>query len=282
MSAPASPLISAEELRAELGADCPPTVLDVRWRLDAPDGRAAFEAAHIPGSVYASLDDVFSEHQGPPAGRHPLPSAQRLATGLAALGIAGLDEPIVTLDDASSWPACRAWWVLRDAGFTDVRVLDGGWSAWVRSGAALEHGPVAERPAPELSLTLGHMPQLSIDDAATLPTTGLLLDARAPERFRGELEPIDPRAGHIPGARNLPVSSVFDSDGRFAPISTLKQVLPASAVAACTIGVYCGSGVSASPLVLAYELIGQRVALYPGSWSQWSNDPARPIATGDE
>ncbi|HLP23900.1 MAG TPA: sulfurtransferase [Microbacteriaceae bacterium] len=274
-------LVTASALAAELAGDAAPIVLDIRWRSDHPDGREAFEAGHIPGAVYVGLDDVFSEHGHPTDGRHPLPSRERLVEALSGV-TASRDSPIVTLDDSLSWAACRAWWVLRDAGFRSVRVLDGGLASWNAAGLPIETGsvPVMARRPLELGET-GILPQLSIDEAAALPHYGLLFDARAPERYRGEIEPLDPRAGHIPGALNLPVSTVFRGDGTFKDADELSRLFADYGVRQSTrVGVYCGSGVSATPLVFAMHLAGIEAALYAGSWSQWSNSELRPIAVG--
>ena len=275
-------LISVEELLAELSSARTPIVLDVRWRLDQPDGREEFNAGHVPGSHYVSLDDVFTAHSAPTDGRHPLPASRDLALALSTFGVDAIDTPIVTLDNMSSWAASRAWWVLRDAGFASVRVLDGGWAAWRASGAPVELGSSLAVSAPVLPLAAGHLRRLTMDEAAALPAAGTLIDARAPERFRGEVEPIDPRAGHIPGARNVPVGSVFEPDGRFKSVDALERLFSEFESAGQSIGVYCGSGVSASPLILAMALTGRDAALYPGSWSQWSNHPDRPVAIGSE
>lgn len=279
MTARESLLVSPESLAAELDGPQPPIVLDVRYRLDRPDGSAEFATAHIPGARYVSLDEVFAGHGPATEGRHPLPSAEQLARELARLGVRS-SNAVVTLDDFSGWAASRAWWVLGDAGFGSVRVLDGGWKAWQSAGLPVTNEPshwVATEPE---QLSLGQRPALSIDQAAERGQSGVLLDARAPERFRGETEPLDPKAGHIPGAQNLPVSRVFDGQGRFANSAQLAELF-AGFDAGAPIGVYCGSGVSATPLVLALELAGYRAELFPGSWSAWSHQDDRPVAIGD-
>jgi thiosulfate/3-mercaptopyruvate sulfurtransferase len=170
---------------------------------------------------------------------------------------------------------------------SDVRVLDGSLDGWTASGRALETGQVTPEPG-TVSLDYGHLPVLSIDDAAALPESGILLDARAGERYRGEVEPVDPRAGHIPGAVSAPTGENVDDDGRFLPVDALRARFESLGAqiggdqsAESSVGVYCGSGVTAAHEALALTLAGFAPAVYPGSWSQWSNTPGRPVATGE-
>jgi thiosulfate/3-mercaptopyruvate sulfurtransferase len=274
-------LITADEL-AEL-IDAPAVrILDVRWRLDRPDGRPDYLAGHIPGAVYVELDRELAAHGEPREGRHPLPSAEALQESARRWGISDGDS-VVVYDDLKSMSAARAWWLLRYAGMSDVRVLDGSLSGWVASGRALETGQVMPEPG-TVSLDYGHLPVLSIDEAAALPESGILLDARAGERYRGEVEPVDPRAGHIPGALSAPTGENVDDDGRFLPADALRarfESLGAKDSAETSVGVYCGSGVTAAHEALALTLAGFEPAVYPGSWSQWSNTPGRPVATGE-
>ena len=285
-------LISPEQLAAELGqADL--LVLDVRWRLDQPDGRAEFAAGHIPGAIYVSLHDELAQAGAATDGRHPLPTIERFRAAVRRWGMTEHTRVVVT-DDTHSWAAGRAWWVLRYAGHEQVRVLDGGLEAWRAAGMPLERGAgggahlateesqAASASASLPALEFGACAVLSIDDVAELAQSGQVLDARAPERYRGEVEPLDPRAGHIPGARNAPVASVFDADGRFRSAEELREQFLALGVNPdAPVGVYCGSGVSATPVVLALSLAGFQPALYPGSWSAWSNHADRPVATGE-
>jgi thiosulfate/3-mercaptopyruvate sulfurtransferase len=188
------------------------------------------------------------------------------------------DRPVVVYDAGASLSAARAWWLLRYFGHRDVAVLDGGLAAWSAAGYALttdtphlEPGDFVARP--------GAMPVLTADDAAALAARGILLDARAPERFRGEQEPIDRVAGHIPGARNVPATMTLDSSGRFRGRAALRQIFERAGVAGeVQVGAYCGSGVTAAHEVLALELAGYQAALYAGSWSEWTTDPRRPVA----
>jgi thiosulfate/3-mercaptopyruvate sulfurtransferase len=251
-------------------------LLDVRWRLDAPDGRPAYREGHLPGAVYVSLDADLAGAPSAAAGRHPLPAPEDLQAAARRWGVAE-GSVVVAYDDLGGMSAARAWWLLRDAG-VDVRVLDGGLAAWRAAGLPLERGETSPEPG-DVVLAPGRLPVLDADGAAAFD--GVLLDARAGERYRGEVEPVDPRAGHVPGAVSAPTAGNLDAAGRFLDPAALRSrfaalgVEPGRAVAA-----YCGSGVTASHEVLALAVAGIDAALYPGSWSQWSNDPTRPAAMG--
>jgi len=273
-----SPLVTAAELHELLASSHPPRVLDVRWRLDRPDGREAFATGHIPGAVYVDLDSELAAHGAPAEGRHPLPSPTRLQSAARRWGLCDGDA-VVVYDDVKNTSAARAWWLLRDAG-VDVRVLDGAYAAWTTAGYPVETG--ATHPvAGDITLTSGHMARVNMDAAAALTARGTLLDARAGERFRGEVEPIDPRAGHIPGAVSAPTTENVDDEGRFLPPDALRaRFARLGATADTPVAAYCGSGVTASHEILALAVAGIEAALYPGSWSQWSNTPGRPVATG--
>lgn len=270
-------LTTPTELDDLLGADRPPVLLDIRWRLDTPDGRAAYRDGHIPSAVYVSLDDELAAHGSPADGRHPLPAAEDLQASARRWGL-NEGDTVVVYDDWQSFGAARAWWMLSDAGVADVRILDGGLAAWRAAGLPLETGEVVPERG-TVTLHPGHLPQLTIDQAASLPGRGALLDVRAGERYRGETEPIDPRAGHIPGALTLPTTGNLDADGRFLPVDALRARL-AGVAGDGPVGVYCGSGVSAAHAVFALQRAGLDPALYVGSWSQWSHHPDRPVATG--
>lgn len=252
-------------------------LLDVRWRLDAPDGRPAYRDAHLPGAAYVDLE---RELAGPPAasgGRHPLPSAEALQEAARRWGVRQ-DSVVVAYDDLGGMSAARVWWLLRDAGLEDVRVLDGGLAGWRRAALPLEAGDAAPAPG-DVTLRPGSMPVLDADGAAAFE--GALLDARAGERYRGEVEPIDPRAGHIPGAISAPTAGNLDAEGRFLPPELLRARFAALGVdLAGPVAAYCGSGITASHELLALAVAGVDATLYPGSWSAWSNDPGRPAATG--
>jgi len=247
------------------------TLLDVRWELATGPRPDAYAAGHIPGAVFIDLDSELAAPPGP-RGRHPLPDADTFTAAMRRAGVTD-SRPVVLYDGMA---AARGWWVLRYYGHPDVRVLDGGLAAWVDAGGALTEGDEPARDAGDFTADPGHMPVLDAATAAILAQTGVLLDARAPERYRGETEPIDPVGGHIPGARNAPVTADVDPAGRFRrePVPDLDPGV--------SVGVYCGSGVSAAQKVLALELAGIRAALYPGSWSEWVSDPTRPVATGEE
>jgi thiosulfate/3-mercaptopyruvate sulfurtransferase len=266
-------LISVTELAVRIQAGETLTILDVRWQLTDPDGRAAYEQGHIPGAVYVSLEDELSDHSVSGRGRHPLPSGRAVELAARRWGMHG-GEPVVVYDDWNRAGSARAWWVLTAAGIADVRILDGGLSAW---HGPLETGTVAPEPGDITvqydDLHSGALRTLTADQAAV---TAPLLDARAPERFRGDVEPIDPVAGHIPGARNVPSTGLLDGDGQFLPDAELIRVGGGTA----TTGAYCGSGVTASVVVAAFAAAGVEIALYPGSWSEWSSDPTRPVERG--
>jgi thiosulfate/3-mercaptopyruvate sulfurtransferase len=276
----ATVLITATELGARIRTGDPVSVLDVRWRLDEPDGRAAHLAGHIPGGVYASLEDELSDHTVADRGRHPLPSGTNLQAAARRWGIQN-GVPIVVYDDWNRAGSARAWWVLTAAGLKDVRILDGGLPAWRSAGGTLETGPVTPQPGNvtvlHRNLYAGALPTLTTQQCTTEYVT--LLDARAPERFRGEVEPVDPVAGHIPGAKNLPSGAVLTSDGTFLDDNALQQLFSKQGG---RLGAYCGSGVTAAITIAALAAVGVDAALFPGSWSEWSSDPNRAIARGPE
>ncbi|NQX06599.1 sulfurtransferase [Rathayibacter sp. VKM Ac-2856] len=274
-------LVTPDELEAALASPEPPLVLDVRWRLDRPDGRPAYLEGHVPGAVHVDLDHELAVHGAPEDGRHPLPPIEALQESARRWGLRQ-GQAVVVYDDLKNLSSARAWWLLRAAGVVDVRLLDGSLRAWTGSGRALEAGPVT--PAfGDVELAYGALPVLEIDEAAALPSTGVLLDARAPERYRGDVEPIDPRAGHIPGALNAPATENVDTDGRFLDAAALRARFESLGVRPdAPVGVYCGSGVTAAADAVALTLAGFAPALYPGSWSQWSNTAGRPVATGTE
>lgn len=275
------PLVSAHDLAAALAGPTPPRLLDVRWKLGGPPGAEEFERGHIPGAVYVDLDTELAGHGAPTDGRHPLPDA---ADFQAAARRWGLDDgdAVVVYDDVAGTSAARAWWLLRHAGVVDVRVLDGGLRAWTAAGGAVESGPVVPAPG-GVTVTFGALPTIDADRVATFAADGILLDARAGERYRGEVEPVDPRAGHIPGALSAPTTASVDLDGLLLPAEQLAERFAAlGAVPGAAVAVYCGSGVTAAHAVLAMEVAGLATpALYPGSFSAWSNDPSRPVVLGD-
>lgn len=275
-----SHFIDAAELQALIDAEAPVRLLDVRWRLDRPDGRADYLAGHLPGAVYVDLHTELAAPGRPEEGRHPLPTTAQLQTAARRWGIRR-DDVIVAYDDAKGLAAGRAWWLLQQSGLA-VRVLDGGLAAWTAAGGALETGDVAPVES-EVELDEIGADSLTIDEAAAFPASGVLLDVRAPERYRGETEPLDPVAGHIPGAVNLPVTAHLDADGTLRDRDTLRRSFADVGVTADTpVAVYCGSGVTAAQTALILTELEIPAKVFPGSWSQWSNTPGRPVATGPE
>lgn len=271
------PIISASECASELAGPHPPVLLDVRWQLGGPHGRPDYEAGHIPGAVFVDLDTELAGPAGD-GGRHPLPDPAEFGAVMRRAGVRA-GAPVVVYDGGQGWAAARAWWLLRWAEHHDVRLLDGGLAAW--TGELSKQTPQPEEgdfvPAP------GALPLLDADGAAALARSGVLLDARAAERYRGDVEPIDRVGGHIPGAVSAPTGENVDADGRFLSPERLAARFAGLGVGDATeVGVYCGSGVSAAQQVLALELAGHRAALFAGSWSQWSGDASRPVATGPE
>lgn len=272
------PIITASEYAGESAGPRPPVVLDVRWQLGGPNGRTAYEAGHLPGAVYVDLDTELAGPPGGGGGRHPLPDPESFGAAMRRAGVSS-DRSVVVYDGGQGWAAARAWWLLRWAGHGDVRVLDGGLAAW--DGELSTDVP---RPREgDFRAKPGELPVLDADGAAALARIGVLLDARAGERYRGDVEPIDRVGGHIPGALSAPTGENVGEDGRYLPAARLADRFAAlGASGDAEIGVYCGSGVSGAHEVLALEIAGLRAALYPGSWSEWTSDASRPVATGPE
>ena len=269
------------ELTALLGSEQPPVLLDVRWALGDPYGHDHYADGHIPGAVYVDLDTELAAPPSPEGGRHPLPDFAELQESARRWGI-GSGRPVVVYDDLGNTAAARAWWLLRYAGVTEVTLLDGALGAWRTAGLPLESGIPADPTPGDVVLRAGALPITDADGAAELAVSGLLLDARAGERYRGEVEPVDPRAGHIPGAVSAPTGENLAADGTFlSPELLRKRFEERGADTAARIGVYCGSGVTAAHQIAALEIAGFEATLFPGSWSAWSSDPARPASTGD-
>ncbi|MCC3779572.1 sulfurtransferase [Streptomyces sp. UNOB3_S3] len=271
-------IITAKEWASESAGERPPTLLDIRYRPGGPPGRPQYEAGHLPGAVYVDMDAELAGEPGG-RGRHPLPDIAAFGAAMRRAGVRS-DRPVVVHDDGLGWAAARAWWMLRWAGHPSVRVLDGGLAAWTAAGGEL----TTEVPAPaegDFVPEPGALPVLDADGAAALARRGVLLDARAGERYRGEVEPLDAVAGHIPGAVSAPTTENVTEDGLFRPAPELAaRFADLGATGAAEVGVYCGSGVSAAHEILALAVAGVPAALYVGSWSEWSSDPARPVATG--
>lgn len=278
-------LIEASALRGLLGKTSV-AILDCRFDLAKPDaGRSAFLAGHIPGARYADLNRDLSSPVTPSSGRHPLPSPRDLAATFRRLGI-GPDTQVIAYDDSGGAYAARAWWLLRWLRHAAVAVLDGGLKAWLAAGGTLEAGP--EAAVPSTAPFVPNVQPSAVIDAqqvqAQLNDAGfLLVDARAPERFAGAVEPLDPVAGHVAGAVNQPFAANLGADGRFLPPQQLRQLWERrlGGRSATQMAAMCGSGVTACHNLLSLEVAGLSGArLYAGSWSEWIRDPTRPIAQG--
>jgi thiosulfate/3-mercaptopyruvate sulfurtransferase len=302
-----SPLIQVAELvRLLAGAEHHPpqrgpVLLDVRYRMSGPTGRPEFERAHIPGASYVDMDtDLATIRADGAGGRHPMPAVATFTAAMRSVGVT-MSRPVVVYDDWASLPASRLWWTLRHLGFPDIRVLDGGMTAWTAAGQPAEAGPDAPRAGDFSPSSGGAGRLLSASGAAEYARRHLLLDARPGDRFLGENETIDPVAGHIPGAVSAPALANVDSRGRFLPAEELAGrfrllmqtgegskpdagkadagMADIGPAAAGTVGTYCGSGVQATHLALALNVAGicDDADVYIGSWSDWITDPTRPV-----
>ena len=305
----ARPLISVKELADTMAAGPVPVVIDVRWRLGGPPGIDSYRSGHLPGAVYLDLDRQLAGEPGY-GGRHPLPETADFESAMRGAGVSG-SSAVVVYDESDATIAARAWWMLRFYGHENVRVLDGGYRAWAAAGQPTSMADPAPEPG-DFTARPGQLPVLDAAGAARLASSGTLLDARAPARYRGETEPIDRVAGHIPGAISAPTAENVTSNGLFRPAAELRArfadlgIVPlqpdlydrdpgdpdldgrgrdgagGAADASPAVGAYCGSGVTAAHEVLALELAGVQAALYVGSWSGWVADPDRPVATGPQ
>ncbi|MBU8811644.1 sulfurtransferase [Mycolicibacterium goodii] len=273
--------VSTAELIQLIAAGGPVTLLDVRWTLAEPNGEQAYLDGHLPGAVYVSLEDELADHRVTGRGRHPLPSGRDLEAAARRWGVRD-GVPTVVYDDWNRAGSARAWWCLTAAGITGVRILDGGFGAWVDGGGGVETGPVTPEPGDvhvtHDDLYRGALPTLTAGDVQSAKA---LLDARAPERFRGEVEPVDPVAGHIPGAVNLPSTGLLNPDGTLRGEAEVQALLSDRGVTGAAVGAYCGSGVTAALTVAGLAAAGVDAALFPGSWSEWVSDPDRPVARGE-
>lgn len=274
-------LITVEQLRAMLG-DRSLVVFDCRFSLqDTAAGAKAYREAHVPGALFADVaTDLSSPHIPGSTGRHPLPARQHWLRRLQAWGLRPAQQ-VVAYDDAGGAGAARLWWMLRWAGHEQVAVLDGGWQAWL----AAQQPVTAALPAtPErASFDYATLPPLTtlVEAAQVDAAHQVLLDARESPRFRGEVEPLDPVAGHIPGAQCSPYSGNLGPDGRFKPAAALREKFAVAAGSDQPLVCYCGSGITACHNILALRVAGlPEAALYAGSWSEWVTDPARPVARG--
>ena len=278
-----STLIEPAGLAALLGKQVV-AVVDCRFELAASSaGREAYLKAHIPGAGFADLNKDLSVPPGTDSGRHPLPSKEAFALVLGALGIDNGTQ-VVAYDQSSGAFAARFWWMLRWVGHRDVAVLDGGFDAWLAEGHVVECG-AKQAPSRRFLLQAEGMRPMTSQEvlAATRQRDRLLVDARAPERYSGQVEPLDTVAGHVPGAINAPFTANLGGAGRFLPADELRrrwlQILGGKAPQKLI--AMCGSGVTACHNLLALEVAGlPGASLYSGSWSEWIRDPARPVATG--
>lgn len=275
-----SDLISAAELAAR--SDEPGLrLLDVRWELGNSHTHDDYLSGHLPGAIFVDLDAELADPPAPALGRHPLPSAERFGAAVRRWGLHQGDT-VVVYDGVGGVVATRAWWLLRDAGFEDVRLLDGGIAAWQRAGGALETGEAAAPGDGDFAVEFGHLPRLSLEEVASFAREHTLFDIRTPDRYRGEHEPVDPRAGHVPGAVSAPTGANLNDQGLFRSPAELRARFEALGAAPdAPVAAYCGSGVTATHTVFALTQAGFSPALFPGSWSQWSNHPELPVATGD-
>jgi thiosulfate/3-mercaptopyruvate sulfurtransferase len=274
-----SPLTSVDRLAAELASGSPPVLLDCRWQLAGGADRAAYDRGHLPGAAFVDLDRDLAAAPGP-RGRHPPPDPAAFQAAMRRCGVDG-GRPVVAYDQGDAGGAARAWWLLGFFGHPDARVLDGGLPAWVASGRPLDTEPPDPRPG-DFTARPGHRPALDAAGAARMAAAGVLLDARVPARYAGREEPVDPVAGHIPGARDAPMGELLIG-GLLLPAGELRRRFEALGVReGVPVGAYCGSGVVAAQLVLALEAAEIPAALYPGSWSEWVADPSRPVAVGDQ
>ncbi|HEY1319677.1 MAG TPA: sulfurtransferase [Streptosporangiaceae bacterium] len=276
-----APLTGPAALAESLRGPRPPVLLDVRWKLGGPPGISEFRAGHLPGAVFVDLDRDLAGKPGS-GGRHPLPTAQAFTRAMRRAGVRQAGQ-VVVYDEADATTAARCWWLLRYFGHPAAAVLDGGYRGWAAAGGAVMTG---DSPAPggsDFTARPGHVPALDAPAAAALARDGVLLDARAAARYRGDTEPVDPVAGHIPGAVSAPTTENVGPDGRFLPPAALRERFARLGVAgAAPVGVYCGSGVTAAHEILALTVAGLPAALYAGSWSEWITDPGRPVAAGPQ
>lgn len=281
------PLVSVDWLATHV-SDPRVRVVDVRWYLADKRGIDAYEAGHVPGASFVDLDAELAGDPTLGPGRHPIPSAEAFARVLSRLGVVS-DSIVVAYDDAGGAIASRMWWLLRYFGHGGGRVLEGGIPAWIAAGHALETGSPVAHPAPLLALRPGSVPVVDKAEVARLaaldPKAAVVIDARATERYEGRTEPVDARAGHVPGARSAPhVGNLVAPGGVFlSPEKLAERYRALGALDAERVVCYCGSGVTACLDILALALVGRDdVALYEGSWSDWAKDPALPMATGPD
>ncbi len=279
------PLITVTELAEQLSDPASaPVVLDVRWAGPGSEGgREAFQQGHVPGARFVDAMLVLSEPDTDGSGgRHPLPAPERFESGMRAAGVTS-DHAVVVYDDWKSIAASRAWWLLRHFGHPEVRVLDGGLSAWRAAGHAVEEGANEGVEVGEFEASTPQLTSLDADGAAAVAASGALVDGRPAGRFRGEDETVDPVAGHIPGARSMPALRLVGKDGMFLAPEELRERFAAVGVDGhVPAATYCGSGFQACHVALAAAAAGvtDDLGVYAGSWSEWITDPDRPVDKG--
>lgn len=272
------PVVGVDELELLLASNSPPTLLDVRWALDAPEGRPAYLRAHLDGAVYVDLERELSAPGFPERGRHPLPDHRALADAVRRWGVRAGDT-VVAYDDNDGVAAARAWWLLGSAGI-NVRVLDGGLRAWVREGLELHSGDVAPAIGDAVLLETD-AGAVTIEEAARAPRRGTPIDARGPQHYRGSLPGIDPVSGHIPGAINVPTVSYLTPEGILRSPEGIRAILLAAGVDVDRpIVVTCSSGLASAHTLLTLATAGIDAFIFPGGWSQWSRASGRPVALG--
>ncbi|MFT4307057.1 MAG: rhodanese-like domain-containing protein [Microbacterium sp.] len=271
-------VIGPEDLSSVLDADRPVRILDVRWRLDLPEGRPSYVSGHLPDAVYVDLEQELANPGHPEQGRHPLPSRDALQTAVRRWGV-NEGDLVVAYDDNDGVAAARLWWLLHRRGL-DVRVLDGGLRGWVGSGGLLHGGDVRPQ-AGDARLGVAEPDAASIADAARAALDGALVDVRSPQHYRGTTPTPDPAVGHIPGAINVPTLAHVDRSGRLRDPARIRRTFAdAGAAGSVPLVVYCSSGIAAAHSALALAHAGVAARVFPGSWSQWSRAAGRPIATG--
>ncbi|WP_235038017.1 sulfurtransferase [Microbacterium sp. 18062] len=278
-SAPApSPVIGIADIVAERDRGRTVRLLDVRWRLDLPEGRPAYLSGHLPGAVYVDLEQELSRPGHPEEGRHPLPTLAALEQAARRWGV-DRGDLVVAYDDNDGVAASRAWWLLRRRG-VDIRVLDGGLRAWIEAGQLLDGGDVLPAPG-DVVLHDVDPGTATIDDTAQAPRSGVLIDVRSPLHYRGAVPTPDPTAGHIPGAVNIPTLAHVAPDGTLRDPDQVRRTLAdAGGDPSAPIVVYCSSGIAATHTALALEHAGIDARVFPGSWSRWSRTRGRPVAVG--
>lgn len=273
-----SNLIDTSSLADALFARQSVRLLDVRWRLDAPEGRPAYLERHIPTAVYVDLEHELSRPGNPQDGRYPLPDVGELETSARRWGIND-GELVVAYDDNDGVAAARAWWLLRRRG-VDIRVLDGGIRSWIGAGLPLQTGDFVPRPG-NVRLADVDPGTVTLSETARAPHLGHLVDARAPHHYRGRVQGQDPYAGHIPGAVNIPTVAHIGPDGTLRHPELIRQTLRSAGIDDDRpVVLYCGAGIASALSALAFAEAGIDTRVFPGSWSQWSRTPGVPVAVG--